>query len=93
MTNNKKPRRGTTTDFDSLHGALTAAMAAELDRCRAASEAPSSQFLAQVRQFLSDNGVTSPAHDSRFDRLKGAMPDMDELEKSGPNVVPLSRPA
>lgn len=92
-TKTRKPAtRGTTTEFDGLHGALTATMAEELERCRKAGEAPSPQFMAQVRQFLSDNGVNVPAHDSRFDRLKDAIPNMDELEASGGNVVQLTRP-
>jgi dihydropteroate synthase len=84
------PARADMSQMDSLHGAMARAFAAELERCEKEGIAPSPQILSQARQFLQDNGVNVPAANRRFDRLKGQIPNMDELEKSG-NVVPLTR--
>lgn len=82
------PSRGTISEFDALHGALTEAYARELKRLKKAGEAPSPQFLSALQRFLAENGVNVPAHDKRFDRLKGALPNMDQFER-GLNVVPI----
>lgn len=92
MTNRKTAtKRGTLTEFDSLHGKLTAAMSAELDRCAKAGETPSPAFLSQVRAFLNENGVNVPEKDKSIDRLKGLLPSLEELGSD--NIVPITRPA
>ena len=78
-------------EFNSLHAELAAAFSRELKRCKKEKVMPSPQFLAQLRQYLSDNGITTPSRSSRIDRLAGQMPDFDELERG--NVVPMKRAA
>lgn len=87
---NTPPSRGTLTDFDGLHGALTATYVEALRRYKKAKETPPPQFLAALQRFLSENGVDVPAQDKRWDRLKDALPNMDALEQSG-NIVPITR--
>lgn len=87
--NKRPPSRATTSALDALHLGLADTFSVELERCRKAGEAPSAQFLAQLRSFLKDNSVDVPANDKRFDRLKGSMPDMDALERG--LVIPITR--
>jgi hypothetical protein len=91
MTDNKSPPTAATLDeFNALHAELASAFTRELKRCKKEKISPSPQFLAQLRQFLSDNGVNVPARSPRIDRLADQIPDMDELERG--NVVPMKRP-
>lgn len=90
MTKKKTHARGSTSDMDALHGALTDTYADALRKYREAGEIPPPQFLSALQRFLAENGIDTPAFDRKFDRLKGELPDMDELARTG-NVVPLKK--
>jgi hypothetical protein len=95
MTKKKSPpSRATMDSVDGIHGMLADAITTEFERCRKEGVAPSPQFIAQARQFLSDNGATVPAVSPRMDKvrealLKDALPTDEELEAAlrGENVV------
>jgi hypothetical protein len=91
--------RGSSTQFDSLHGLVARLLTEELHRAAHAKECAecgqrpgiSPALLEKAIKFLKDNGIDSPVREGgRIDTLKKAMPDFDELERA--NVVPLQRP-
>ncbi len=87
---NERTTRATSVEMDALHANLAETYTEALKKYREAGETPSPQFLSALQKFLADNGVDVPDRARGVDRLRGQIPDMDELEKSG-NVVPLTR--
>lgn len=91
--------KATETQLDGLHGLLAEHLANEIrnaasrpacDECGCRPGIPPA-LLAQAIKFLKDNGIDTPARaGNRVDRLKGLIPDMDELEK-GNNIVPIRK--
>lgn len=80
--------RALLTDLDALHAMLAHSFSDELDRCLASGEVTQSAVLAQVRAFLKENGIDTPASAPRIDTLKDAMPDFDAIEA---NILPFPR--
>lgn len=91
--------RASENTLDSLHGLAAEALIEEISAYRRGEVKDKDgntircppALIAQALKMLAENGIDTPARaGNRVDRLKGLIPDMDELEKSG-NIVPIRK--